>query len=55
MESELIITNSPMGMNVYKYIEYVWFTGIVILFGMFISKIILQMVDYLRKQIKQIS
>ena len=54
METELMITNAPSGMNIFQYIEYVWFTGIVILFGMFASKIILRFLDYLRKQIKQI-
>jgi hypothetical protein len=54
METELIITNAPSGMNIFQYIEYVWFTSIVILFGIFTSKIILRFLDYLRKQIKQI-
>ena len=54
METELMITNAPIGMNIFQYIEYVWFTGIGILFGIFTSKIILRFLDYLRKQIKQI-
>lgn len=54
METELMITNTASGMNIFQYIEYVWFTGIVILFGIFTSKIILRFLDYLRKQIKQI-
>lgn len=54
METELMITNAPIGMNIFQYIEYVWFTGIVILFGIFASKIILQFFDYFRKQKKQI-
>jgi len=54
METELMITNAASGINIFQYIEYVWFTGIVILFGIFASKIILRFLDYLRKQIKQI-
>ena len=54
MEAELMITISQNGYNIFHFIRYIWRTGIVILFGIFTSKIILRFLDYLRKQIKQI-
>jgi len=54
MQSELIITIAPAEFNVFQCIKYIWFTGMVILFGIFINKIILQITDYLAKQQKQI-
>jgi hypothetical protein len=54
MEAELMITISQNGYNIYHFIRYIWRTGMVILFGIFITKIILQMLDYLTKQKKQI-
>jgi len=54
MEAELMITISQNGYNIYHFIRYIWRTGMVILFVIFISKIILQLLDYLTKQKKQI-
>ena len=49
-----MITISQNGYNIFHYIRYIWRTGMVILFVIFISKIILQLLDYLTKQKKQI-
>jgi len=49
-----MITISQNGYNIYHCIRYIWRTGMVILFGIFITKIILQLLDYLTKQKKQI-
>ena len=49
-----MITNSQNGYNIFHCIRYIWRTGMVILFVIFISKIILQLLDYLTRQKKQI-
>ena len=54
MKTELIIKNAHIGLSVFQYITYIWVTGMAILFGIFMNKIILQIFDYLTKQKKQI-
>ena len=49
-----MITISQNGYNIFQCIRYIWRTGMVILFVIFISKIILQLLDYLTRQKKQI-
>ena len=49
-----MITISQNGYNIFHCIRYIWRTGMVILFVIFISKIILQLLDYLTRQKKQI-
>lgn len=49
-----MITISQNGYNIFQCIRYIWRTCMVILFLIFISKIILQLLDYLTRQKKQI-
>lgn len=49
-----MITISQNGYNIFQCIRYIWRTCMVILFVIFISKIILQLLEYLTTQKKQI-